>query len=229
MAYFHKPLCDILVKDVISDIFSYDNSYRLKYGKILKDTFDNDNIRALKWFMENDDTEDEDSDFIGMMFSDWISIKSFTYENEEYYEVQYPTSKVLFHVMKVERKAKLEDLTDPTSPKIVKNILWKIPLAFLRAFVNCKLRTLRKMKREITNIDEYNERISCMLHVKDYEDLVYHLQIHGDYDEELHEYLFKELVRDRIGHKMYANDVQTSNYCYMTHQDTQYMIMWYEY
>ena len=192
------------------------------YVKIVKETFDHDLIRALKSYM--DDLENEHP---MTPFSDWISMKPFTYRKEKYYEVKYPTSTVLFHILTMEDYVEL--LYSTTDPKVVKNMLWKLPVECLGQFLDCNIKTLAKMKNAITNIEEYNEMVSWMLHFKGYEELVSHLEVERDLEEDVHEYFFKELARDRIGHKMYAGDEQRSNCWYMTHKNEEYIIMWYEY
>lgn len=214
---FHKGLSE----DLLREIFSYDDTYKTMYSSVIRGAFDDEDRRALKTFLG------EYVQFPMTIFDEWLSIRSFHHNRETYYHVEYPDTRMIFHVTSMERKKTFDNPTDPTSPMIATNMLYKLPVDFLRGFVNCTANILERMKRSLTNTMEFNTMVTCMLHAKDYEDLLYHLQVHGKYEEEIHHYLFERMVQDKYG--MEYDHTQAFNYDYTEYGEEQYMIMWYEY
>lgn len=211
-----------LSDDLLREIFSFDDTYRKTYTSIVSKAFDGEECRALKEFMVGH------IDFPMLVFDEWLSMKTIAYGQEQYYEVLFPSTTILFHVMSLDRKDKFDDLEDPESPRIVQNMLHKLPTTFLQGFVHQTIQTLERLKRGIKNAMEFNSLVACMLKSKDYEDLLYHLQVHGKYEEEIHDYIFRNVVQHRTGICTYDED-QAMNYNYVDYLDKKYMVMWYEY
>lgn len=207
--------------DLMREIFMYDGTYKEMYGDVVKEAFDGERVRALKTFL----TRQLHFPATGM-FDGWLSMKSFSHGGQSYHEVTYPDSKtMMFHVMSIEEKGMLDDLSDPTSPKVLANMFHKLSDNVLLGFLNCEVNRFLRIKNGIKDKTMFNKVIMSMLSPKDYEDLVYHLQVHGTYEEEVHEHMFGSLVQDKFG-KIYDEE-QSVDYDYVAHDGKMYMVMWY--
>lgn len=214
---------NILSEDIFREIISYDDTYKQLYKNIVKDAFNGEEVKALKKFLQGH------IHFPLLDFGEWLSIKAFDYEGEKYYEIQYPTSTMVFHVMSLDRKKLFDNLEAENSPKIVENMLYKVPIQILQGFVTCTYDVLLRIKQAFTNPQAFNKVAKNLLKAKDYEDLVYHLQVHGLYEREMHDFLFQEMIGNRY-HRDYDEEEQGDNYNYVTHDNEKmYMIMWYEF
>lgn len=205
--------------EMMREIFAYDGTYKEIYTDVIKNAFDGEYVRALKTFLMRQlhfPTTD--------LFDGWLSMKKSVVKDgrQSFYEVAYPGSKtVTFHVMSIEEKGKLDDVSDPSSPKILANMLHKLSDDVLLAFATCPIDKFQRIKNSIKDKTMFNKVMMTMLSDKDYEDLVYHMQVHGIYEEEIHEHIF-----GNWGGVIYDEE-QSVNYDYVAHDGKMYMVMWY--
>lgn len=209
--------------DLVLEIFTFDGTYKEIYGGIIKEAFDGEYVRALKTFLTRNLHFPTTA-----LFDGWLSMQSLSYRNEPYYEVAYPDAKLLCKIISIDDKAKLDDLSDPTSPRILANMLHTLPDNLLLAFLEnrCTPHKFMRIKQGVKDKDMFNKIIMTMLPPKDYEDLVYHLQVHGTYEEAVHGYMFRDVLHDKFGADY--DDDQSVEYDYVAHESKMYMVMWYQ-
>lgn len=93
---FHK-----LPDDVMSEIYSYDSTYKEKFCNIIEKAFNHIEFRVLKQFLEGRVI------FPYIYLSHWLTIREFTFENRRYFEVTYFDSKFIFHVFAHQEKIRM--------------------------------------------------------------------------------------------------------------------------
>lgn len=219
-------LFNALPNDVILEIFTFDNTYKEKYTKIINDTLDHRDIRALKSFLHNDVEIWIPVNI--MAFNDWLSMRQFMFMKERYYEVSYKNSTLVFHIIPFNREL-LHHSMDSHSSKIIRDILRKLSIEYLERNTNCSVDILKEIKDYVDD-DKYKDVVISHVEVNSFHDLFNYLCDNEMGGEVFHEYFFKQLVNERIGFKMYLEDEQTNNWNIIFNSNDEYfMVLWYEY
>lgn len=208
-----------LSDDIVRHIYTYDNTYKDMYKTIVMQKFENEECRALKTFLQGH------IGFPMMMFDEWLSIRVFHFERETYYHVEYPTTRMLFHVTHMERLRRALP-TPPDDDTVTKNTYDALPFGFLRRFMDSTLYFFERVTQTLANAMEFQTVGTCMFHAQEYQDLLHILEAHGKYEEHIHEYLFRRLVWIK-SERLYDDD-QSINYDYCNYADNRYLFMWYE-
>lgn len=186
------------------------------------DRFENEDCRTLKKFLEH---------YIGfpmMMFDEWVSIRSFEYNREVYYNVHYPTTRMIFHVAPIEQRTPAIPMQDPQHTVDV--TVHKSPIPLFQKMVGCITQLWETITQSLINTMEsmeFNSFMTCMFDSEDYQELFRHLQVHGQHEDEIHQYLFRQLVHEKYAQR-YDED-QRYNYDYIHTTNMRYLVMWYEY
>lgn len=98
--------------ELVREVFTYDDTYKDTYQRIVKDAFDGERVRALKTLL------DSRVYFPMVTPTQWITMTALMDNGHKYYQVHYPGFKFLFHVASLDDEPKQDNWNEPGSPNV---------------------------------------------------------------------------------------------------------------
>lgn len=217
-----------LSEDIVQQIFAFDTTFRVEMKRSLE-CIVTPRIKALQMFLFREACfpPSADSFHIGSEFG-FHTMKHICFQgNSHYIKIQYDgMTEMVFYVMSLSEKDNLDCTRDTTSPMIVRQRLHLLNSHVSDVSERQRrniLRSQRSYERGHITKDKCNHEIYNILGADGYDRLVRHKIESGEYNREIHEYLFRPYF-NAMDDLYFPED--GDNYRYYSHGGEDYMIFW---
>ncbi len=211
-----------LSNDLLTRIYEYDPTYKEKFNHVL-DGLLTPKMKILQKFLVAYDGPD-----MIHMGSKWQVMKKTEFRNgPHYYEITFfNIFKTTFYVMtQEERDSQFDNPTNKTCPNIIRSHLYRMSPNNIANVIGCNTQTISTIQENIVEKHCCNDVLYDLLG-NGYDDYVDTLRMDGIFDQEIHKYLFEDMLLSR---KDYYLEQDSTNYHYYVDEDDEdevYYIYW---